>query len=88
MAGEVAVRRVMPDDVRCAVAVNDGHLHVHQDDVGLEVFGVWCFGRNEVLEGFFAVPYSSYCEAELADRLESDLLVDGTVVVNYRSIIV
>jgi len=64
--------------VRGAVAIYDGHLNVHEDDVG---FGVWRFGGVccfKVVEGFFAVPDCEDFEAEFADGFEGYLLVDGT----------
>lgn len=68
----------MPDEVGRAVAVYDGHLDVHEDDVWFGVRRVGRVGCGEIVECFFAVPDCGDLEAELADGFEGYLLVDGT----------
>lgn len=70
----------MAYEVGRAVAVDYGHLYVHEDYIG---FWVWWVGRGcceEVVEGFFAVPDCVDVEAEFADCFEGYLLVDCTEV--------
>ena len=62
-----------------AIAVDDGHLHVHEDDVGFLVRWTGRGGCEEVVEGFFTVPDCGDDKAEFADCFEGYLLVDGTV---------
>jgi hypothetical protein len=68
----------MPDEVGRAVAVYDGHLDVHEDDVWFGVRRIRRVGCGEIVECFFAVPDCGDLEAELADGFEGYLLVDGT----------
>ena len=74
--------RVVADGVGGFVAVHDGHLDVHEDDVRTGLVGG---GGLEVVEGFFAVPYCTYGETELFDGFECNLLVDG-VVLNHEHV--
>lgn len=74
----------MADQVGSAVAIYDGHLDVHEDDVGLEMWRVGGVGCGEVVEGFFAVPDCGDFETEFADGFEGYLLVDGTVFLLAR----
>lgn len=66
---------VVSNEVRGFVAINDGHLYVHEDDVGFGVRGVGNVGGEEVVEGLFAVPDGGNEEAEFADGAKGDLLV-------------
>ena len=79
------VRVVVADHVGRAVAVEDGHLDVHEDDVWVAVVGIGVGGVGggggfyEVVERFFTVPDRVDGEAEFSDRLQGYLLVDLAV---------
>ena len=53
--------------------VKNRHLNIHQNDIRLYVCRV-C----EVVEGLLSIPYCSYAESQLFDRLQRYLLVDVT----------
>jgi len=84
VARRYVVRGVVADEVGGAVAVYDGHLDVHEDDVWLRMWWVGRVGCGEVVEGFFAVPDCRDFEAEFADRFDGYLLVDGTMFLLAR----
>jgi hypothetical protein len=84
---------VVPDQVRRAVPVDDGHLHVHEDGIwaGMPAGGrrggggIGRGGRGtgrrageEIVQGFAPVPDGRDGVSELADGAEGDLLVYGT----------
>jgi hypothetical protein len=69
---------VVPDEMSCFIAVDDGHLDIHEDDIWFRVWWIFAIGCEEVVECFFAVPDCGDLEAELADGFEGYLLVDGT----------
>ena len=71
----------MSDQVGSAVAVNNGHLDVHEDDVGFRVRWIGRVGGFQVVEGFFTVPDCGYHEPKFADGFEGYLLIDGTILV-------
>jgi hypothetical protein len=75
-AGGRFVRFVVPDQVRRAVAVDYGHLHVHENDVGLGVGYVGGVGCDEVVEGFAPIPDCGDRVAQFTHRAKGDLLVD------------
>ena len=76
---------MVADEVGRAVAVYDGHLDVHEDDVGFRVRWLGGVGCGEVVESFLAVPDCGYFEAEFADCFQGYLLVDGTVFVSWMT---
>ena len=78
-AGDRFVRVVMPDQVRCAVPVDDGHLHIHEDDVGFGVWGIRVFGGYQMVQSFVTVPNCCDFVSQLADRSQRDLLVDSAM---------
>src|SRR6478752_9023271 len=58
------------------VAINDGHLYVHENDIWL-LFDSF-LNTGEVFQGFLAVPGSRHLETEFANGFRSNLLVDRT----------
>jgi hypothetical protein len=64
--------------VSAFVAVDNGHLHIHENNVRL-LFDA-SVNASEVLKSFFAVPSSCYLEAKFTDGFRGDLLIDRTVL--------
>ena len=67
----------MSQKVSTLVAVNNGHLHIHKDDIRLLVDAF--LNAAKVFKSFLAVPSSCYLEPKSPDCLGSNLLVDGTI---------
>lgn len=59
---------MVPDQVSRAVAVDYGHLHVHENDVGLRVGYVQGVGCDEVVEGFAPILDCGDRVAQFTDR--------------------
>ena len=79
--GDLADKRfvweVVAEKVGAFVAVNDGHLNIHEDDIWSPLLSA-PRGR-EVFEGLFAIPRRFNLKSQLPDCFDGDLLVDGIV---------
>lgn len=69
---------MMTDEMGRSIAIEDGHLAVHEDDIRFRVSHARSF--QQIVESFLAIPHSVHGESKFPDCLESDLLVDGTAV--------
>ena len=67
---------MMTNEMGCSIAVEDGHLAVHENDIRFRVSRAGSF--HQIVESFSAIPYSVYGETKFSDCFESDLLVDST----------
>ena len=66
----------MTDEMGRSIAIEDGHLAVHEDDIWFWMSRAGSF--QQIVESFLAVPYRIYRESKFSDCLKSDLLVDST----------
>lgn len=69
------VGEVVPEEVGALVTINDRHLNVHQDNVGLQVDALR--SSQKIVQCFFSIPCRSNLKAQSADRLGRNLLVYG-----------
>lgn len=67
---------MMTDQMGCSIAIQDGHLAVHENNIGFWVSRAGSF--QQIIESFLAIPHCIHGEPEFADCFESDLLVDST----------
>ena len=68
----------MSDDMSRSIAIEDRHLNVHENNVGFRMR--IRFGFEEVVKGFSTVPYRVDREAKFLNSLQSDLLIDLTIL--------
>ena len=72
----------MTNQVGGTVAVEDGHLHVHEYNVG---FWSRCRWREEeIVKSFPTIPDGRDREAKLTDGFDSDLLIDRATIVSIN----
>lgn len=74
------VRSMATEEMGGPVSVDDGHLNIHKNYVGLRMGSRVGVGGEDVIKGFFAVPDCGNDKAEFLNRFEGNLLIDGTTV--------
>jgi hypothetical protein len=73
---------MVPQQMCTLVSINDGHLHIHQDDIWLRFDTL--VNTREIFQGFLSIPGSRHLEAKSTDCFGRNLLVDGAITVSSR----